>query len=553
MGLMNPLKNIWNKFIAQPDIWFFYGFLLTFTLSIRKVIKFYPINGQFNEYTGIYLYLSDIFLILALVFWGISILQNKNDILSIYRKIFSGNKFLIIIPLLLVIWSFISSGWADNKIIALFRSIKLLEFYLLYVYLIFRIVPYGTISSYGASVKHLTPTLSSLRRGGILINAFRITIFMGLFQAIIGIWQFVLQHSLELFWLKESLILPSMSGVAKIILNGEKYIRAYGLFPHPNILGGFLLFSIIITWTYWKLIKIPLNPPFTKGENGIVPHGTIRILSPFVKGRVGEGFLWTILVIQILALLLTFSKSAILGLFIALLYLYVSRGTSRISSPFVKGRIKEGFLFHMKHYWKQIAIVILIAFIGLNWLKMDWNTFFAKSWIERETYLIASFKEINDNPVTGVGMGQFVLVMGRYVPHGTYLENWQFQPVHNVFLLILSELGIIGLGLFIWWTWKLLKLSPFLKGRIKGGFLYSNSTQKSPLNPLFINGEKQSVPRGTLLLTIILKSVLIGFIFIMFFDHYFWDIQQGEVLLFLTFGLFAGFSFIKKQTMPAVN
>ena len=50
-----------------------------------------------------------------------------------------------------------------------------------------------------------------------------------------------------LLWLKESIISPNIPGVAKLIFNGHVYIRSYGLFPHPNILGGFLVFSIIST------------------------------------------------------------------------------------------------------------------------------------------------------------------------------------------------------------------------------------------------------------------------------------------------------------------
>src|SRR4030042_357815 len=128
------------------------------------------------------------------------------------------------LPLLLVFWSFISILWSENQNIALFKAIKLLELFLLYVYIIYRIVSRGTI----------------------IKNTFKIIITFGLIQAIIGIWQFIIQHSIGIFWLFESHISPNIDGVAKIVLDGDKFIRAYGLFPHPNILGGFLLISIIL-------------------------------------------------------------------------------------------------------------------------------------------------------------------------------------------------------------------------------------------------------------------------------------------------------------------
>ena len=40
--------------------------------------------------------------------------------------------------------------------------------------------------------------------------------------------------------------------------------------------------------------------------------------------------------------------------------------------------------------------------------------------------------------------------------------------------------------------------------------------------------------------SIYFKAILVSFIFIMLFDHYFWDIQQGQILLWLLFGIIVG-------------
>ena len=55
-----------------------------------------------------------------------------------------------------------------------------------------------------------------------------------------------------------------------------------------------------------------------------------------------------------------------------------------------------------------------------------------------------------------------------------------------------------------------------------------------------------NVPRGTFYgagvehytraVNIYFKAALISFVFIMLFDHYFWDIQQGQILLWIVFG-----------------
>lgn len=56
-------------------------------------------------------------------------------------------------------------------------------------------------------------------------------------------------------------------------------------------------------------------------------------------------------------------------------------------------------------------------------------------------------------------------------------------------------------------------------------------------------GDK-NVPRGTKCDTkkimIVFKGLLLGFLFIALFDHYLWDIQQGQIMLWITLGLVGG-------------
>jgi O-antigen ligase len=55
-------------------------------------------------------------------------------------------------------------------------------------------------------------------------------------------------------------------------------------------------------------------------------------------------------------------------------------------------------------------------------------------------------------PMFGVGLGNFVNVTKTYPDKSLIFANktvWSFQPVHNIFLLILSETGILGLIFFM--------------------------------------------------------------------------------------------------------
>lgn len=537
---MTFFRIIWNNFKAQPDVWFFCGFLLTFTLSIRKVIKFYPLAGGFNEYAGIYLYLSDIFsllTILAFCFIIIINLRNKTKLSSSFVLFFALFKPLIKLLLIFNLWVFISIFWSNNPILALFRAVKILEFSLLFLYIAMRIVPCGTI----------------------LKQVFQIAILLGVFQAIIGIWQFFIQQSIGLFWLKESLISPNINGVAKVIFDGEKYIRAYGLFPHPNVFGGFLVFSIILTFMYKKMFHPSTNVPRGTFCGAGVEHfawqawnilrgrrGIFQLLSSFHKGSVGEGFLWITLIIQFIALLLTFSKSAILGLIIALLYIFVPHGTKILNI------IKQ--LFHVEQLYLKLILLIGIILVLAYIIKPDINSLLFKSLDERALYAGASYGIISAHPLIGLGSGQFVINIDNYVPYGAFIELWQYQPVHNVFLLIWSELGIIGLSLFLWWIWRL--FHPKRREIVPRGTISSyeagvaQNTNQQDVSRLSREARMFHVEHsifhwdGTIMLnqqlSRILKGLLLGFLFIMLFDHYFWDIQQGQIMLWLILGIIAG-------------
>ncbi|MDD5397064.1 MAG: O-antigen ligase family protein [Candidatus Moranbacteria bacterium] len=592
--------GIWKNFISQPDIWFFYAFLITFTLSIRKILYFVPINNSFNEYTGVYIYLSDIFLFLTFISYilcnNIILLsnisfpfptqQNKSKIVPrLSRKMFHAcpptgrvehfywdgtislskkayayiiKNYIWIFPLSIALFSFISILWSINETIALYRSIKLLEFVFLYFYII-KIVPRlpaksegGTIqeNTSGTQSKHLkmfhvehfqiqtNNAISNCSTWNNLRKASSVIITIGLIQALIGIAQIILQHSIGLFWLKESLLFPEIPGVAKIILNGNTHIRAYGLFPHPNIFGGFLVFSIITTLTYFKLFHAcPVKcstwnistgmEQFDNKETCNEKHTLWKKMLPEYFKIVPRGTILskTIITIQAIALFLTFSKSAIIGLFVGLLYIkYQSRiGIApRLSANWEDGTILKHKnnqqsninyqalkqLFHVEQFKGKFVLILGILILLIAIIKPDMQSLFTKSLQERNFYLNVSRGTIAVHPFIGIGAGQEIINMAK-----TYdLESWQYQPVHNVFLNIATEYGVFVLAAF----------ACFL-------LLLFRKTNCSTWNNLEENAEY----------VMCLKGILIAFVFIMLFDHYFWDIQQGSLLLWMLLALIA--------------
>jgi O-antigen ligase len=157
--------------------------------------------------------------------------------------------------------------------------------------------------------------------------------------------------------------------------------------------------------------------------------------------------------------------------------------------------------------------MIVVMFLVLT-VHLDLNSIFIQSLEERMLYLNVSRGTILANPIAGVGQGQFVIDMQKFAPKP--LESWQFQPVHNVYLIIWSELGIIGLALFLLFVYNMFHVE---------------------------QRDNKNVPRGTLMEQAsfkYLQAVLIGFLFLMFWDHYSWDIQQGQAALWIVFGFVTG-------------
>ena len=99
------------------------------------------------------------------------------------------------------------------------------------------------------------------------------------------------------------------------------------------------------------------------------------------------------------------------------------------------------------------------------------------------------------NPLFGVGSGNFILELSK-LNLFSLAEIRLLQPVHNVFLLILAENGIIGLLLFV-------------------SFL------------LVIARQITTKPKVAIFIVILVFASL---------DHFLWTLQQGQLLFWLSAG-----------------
>lgn len=542
----------------------FVFFLLSLPFSIRKVFGVFSPDGSFNEYLDISLYLSDVLLIITL---GVSILENKKRLLSIsyWRNMFHVEHLLlpIFIPAFFILWSGLSILWSENAVLATISFIRLIEWYLLYLYIIIGNVPRGTSKNeYTQSemfhVEHSDNIIKNVPRGtfqGLVVNyikkcstwnILRITlvavIITGFLQSIVAILQFIKQKSLGLTFLKESIFNVYDPGIAKIVINGDVFIRSYGFFPHPNVLGGFLALSLLITMAY---------PLIFKSEMFHVEH--------FLNIWLYRALIFT----QLLALSFSFSKSAIVAFVIGLVILAygihkmfhvehsdnviqnVPRGTfqspvvgfmKKCSTWNIPGKSIMRILHKMFHV-EHLFIIGAVIIVGMMALSVNLKLFIIQPFVERLFYMSSIKGLFEGYYFQGLGIGQFVYTMQHFFNEKLLL--WQLQPIHNVFLLIFSEVGIVGLGLFLWFlVFVFLRNNENVpRGTFQGlvvNHMKKCSTWNIPLS--VVSGMfhvEHSLGDRKIVVSYLFRSLLIVILFIMLFDHYFWDIQQGQLLLWI--------------------
>lgn len=277
--------------------------------------------------------------------------------------------------------------------------------------------------------------------------------FISCFQSVIGISQFIQNESLGINFIGESIIGESIPGIAKIDFDDYKQVRAYGTFLHPNIFGGFLVMSIVFSLLFMQ-----------------VKHKKLF--------HVEQLFLFTTILLAFLALFLTFSKGSIVSLIVVLsIYLFHVEQN------------KVNKLFHVEQF------ILIVGVIGLTTIVFLLGKYQIIKSIEERMFLWNVNRPQGEEILIGKGLGQSTYDLS----FNSSLDFWQLQPIHNTYLNIVNDIGIIGLGIIFLLFYHLWK----------------------------------NVPRGTKWIAFLPLGILgvIGM-----FDHYLWDIYVGQVLIALSIG-----------------
>ncbi len=257
-----------------------------------------------------------------------------------------------------------------------------------------------------------------------------------------------------------------VSGVAVVQIGAERMLRAYGTFPHPNIFGGYIAIGmLILAW-----------------------------LTRFVSSRWQLVLAALASVILIAALVITFSRAAWIAFILAMLVGVVVARRERRLIP------------------KRIIPVVVFGFVGLFtalfvfhaavFARFDPSVRIEAISLEERTSQYQTFGRVFlSSPFFGVGPNAYTFALASQNPG---FPIWVYQPIHNVFLLVLSELGMFGFVLFVFWIFRITSV-------VLAVIRTSN---------------------GTLALCLGVVLFVVALL-----DHYLWSLWSGLALSVLSFGV----------------
>ncbi|MEK7151548.1 MAG: O-antigen ligase family protein [Patescibacteria group bacterium] len=459
-------------------------YLFIFSIPIQSRLILHGWTHPFNQWTSTYLYGTDVILAAIFIFWLIRSLEAtkiSNLKFLIFKQIPTPrSKILGSASFWLSTFFIISAISIFNAQIvglSLYQLLKLAEFIGVYFYLVRSQTP---LVSADAPVAHRTSNGVYLKSSfGRIFNfqsVLAVIIVSGLFQAVVGIVQYIKQGSLGLRLLGESPLSVNATGVAVFFADGIKYLRAYGTTPHPNILAAWL-FVAVFAFYFWYL---------------------------YLKDRRSDSIRYEIMPLLIYTILLfglffTFSRVIIglwaVGVLIGVL-IFILRKDFNNASGKIKSRI----------FKLAIGSLVVVGIFSLLFWPQIKSRIHVSSQEEAVTqrvyYNKVAGEFIGEHLMLGMGVGQFIPNM---IMKFSYLPSQAYQPVHNIYLLVVGETGFLGLVAFIGFV--VIIFWGFV-GRTRFAKLYHYSF-------------------------FILAS---SFLVVGFFDHFLWTSQQGGFIFWIILG-----------------
>jgi O-antigen ligase len=262
-------------------------------------------------------------------------------------------------------------------------------------------------------------------------------------NGLLAIAQAMHNDPLGLRWLGEPQMLRTTLGTAVIQVHDQPLLRAYGVMPHPNVLGGLLAAAVPLV--AGRIMGAASKPPVRWRTRGGVARDILLLLC---------------LALMAAGLVLSFSRSAWLGLLCGVIYLLMCRA----------GAVRRPAR-------RTMLIGAGIGLVVTALLAIDWDAVSVRLWPpgnrlewfsvqQRLSLLRTSFEVIARHPLMGVGGNNYALAAAPFLARGANAQ----LPVHSTYLLAQAELGPLGSV-----AWLVLMGLPALElarrmGRRRAGF-----------------------------------------------------------------------------------
>lgn len=427
----------------------FAGVLFVSPLAYRTALAVRRTGSIYEAYTDFFVYPYDYFLIGCLLFGLLALLLD-------WRAPRCGPWFMTL-PLTVILtlsWLGVATG-IDAALVA-YQSLRLTLFFGLYLFLVnFRPAPLWVAAPLALGVAR---------------------------ESVIALRQFQIQTSVGAFAWGELSLNPQVDGVSIVRDGALRILRAYGLAEHPNLLGGFFTFALILILGYY----------FTAAHI----RARYLLLVPVALGSA--------------ALILTFSRAAFLATLAGVCFLgacwLAARATRaarwRQALPVI-GVLVIGAIIPLASQWHLVA---QRAGIDIPTRK---NSGEIRSLVERDVLVASAWRVFLQRPILGVGNGALPLAMYRL--DAEFDTAYFYQPAHIVLLEIATELGGLGAA-----AWAFVIIAPWLA-------LY----------------QRRAVLQKKVWLAAT-AATLLALTLLGFFDYYPWLLPHGRIWQWTAFGLVAG-------------
>ncbi len=230
---------------------------------------------------------------------------------------------------------------------------------------------------------------------------------LGLVPAIgLGLVQFFAQTTWSSQWFGLAQHLAWQPGTSVVVGDFGRWLRAYGPFPHPNIFGGYMVLGLLMS-------------------------------ALGVKNGRAEKYWLAMAGLASAGLVFSFSRSAWLGFVVAVV----------VGWQWFKDE-------SLRLWWAVVSLTLVIG-VGSVWPLVVGRTqvvgaYEQQSVSERVSGWYEAVAVWRSRPLVGVGLGNYTVALSAQFPG---LAPWAYQPVHNIGLLALAELGVVGILLLAGVIW----------------------------------------------------------------------------------------------------